>query len=343
MRLRVLFSIHLFPPTHLCGAEMVAYRVIKFLQAKGHEVRVVLHQAKMHKVHVPYVWDGIEVYGPSANMDQYRWADVLCTHLDYTQFTIAIGMLTKKPVVNFIHNDIPYASIQGARKENYVVYNSQWIADKLKYEWPSMVLTPPCDMEDYNVCEDPISNEYITLISLNENKGGKILRRLAKAMPDRKFLGVMGSYDPQETEQPGNVKVIPKTTDILGAYKQTRILIMPSRYESWGRTATEAMCSGIPVICCPTPGLKENCGDAGLYIDPRGELIKKDDIVIGDDEETYDLSSLIKQIKKLDKPNFYKAVSERCRERAAELNSEKQLNELEQFLQTAAQHNKCFV
>lgn len=341
--MRILFSIHLFPPTHLCGAEMMAHRIIKSLQAKGHEVRVVLHQAKMHKIHVPYDWDGIEVYGPSANMDQYRWADVLCTHLDYTQFTIAIGMLTKRPVINFIHNDTPYECIQGARSNNYIVYNSQWIADKLKYDWPSMVLPPPCDMEDYNVCENPINNEYITLINLSENKGGHILRRLAKAMPDRKFLGVIGSYDPQVTDQPQNVTVMPKTPNILEAYRQTRILIMPSRYESWGRTATEAMCNGIPVICTPTPGLKENCGDAGLYIDQRAPLIKNGNEVSGYDEDTYNLTSLIKQIKKLDKENFYKAVSERCRERAAELNSEKQLNDLEQFIQRAAHHNKCFV
>lgn len=321
----------------------MAHRINKFFISKGHEIRIVLHQAKMHSVHCPYDFEGVGVYAPSSNMDQYRWADVLLTHLDYTQFTIAIGMLTKRPVINFVHNDTKYASVEGAKKDNYVVYNSRWIANKLQYDWPSMILTPPCDVEDYNVCDDPISNEYITLVSLNENKGGKILRRLANAMPDRKFLGVIGSYDPQEIEQPGNVKVVPNTQDIGEIYRQTRILIMPSRYESWGRTATEAMCSGIPVICCPTPGLKENCGDAGLYIEKRGELIMNNGVVIGDDEETYDLSSLIRQIKKLDKQNFYKAVSERCRERANELNSEKQLNDLEQFIQSAAQHNKCFV
>ena len=32
---------------------------------------------------------------------------------------------------------------------------------------------------------------------------------------------------------------------------------MPSDYESWGRTATEAMCSGIPVICSEANGLKK--------------------------------------------------------------------------------------
>lgn len=341
--MRLLWSIHLYPPKHNCGSEWMSHKINKFLMSKGHEVRVVLHQAKMHGVYCPYEFEGVEVYAPSLNLDQYRWADVILTHLDFTRFTINTGHDIKRPVINFIHNDTPYESIKGAKSNNHVVYNSQWIANKLKYDWPSMVLTPPCDVEDYNVSDNPITNEYITLISLNENKGGKILKRLARAMPDRKFLGVMGSYDPQIIDQPDNVVIMQNTPDIKEAYKKTRILLMLSRYESWGRTATEAMCSGIPVICTPTLGLKENCSDAGLYIDPRGSLIKEGQVITGDDGDTYDLSSLIKQIKKLDKPNFYKAVSERAKERAHELNSEKQLNDLEQFIQRAALHNKCFV
>jgi glycosyltransferase involved in cell wall biosynthesis len=42
---------------------------------------------------------------------------------------------------------------------------------------------------------------------------------------------------------------------------------MPSWQETWGRTAVEAMSSGIPVIVSPTPGLRECCGDAAVYID----------------------------------------------------------------------------
>jgi glycosyltransferase involved in cell wall biosynthesis len=40
---------------------------------------------------------------------------------------------------------------------------------------------------------------------------------------------------------------------------------MPSRYESWGRTAVEAMASGIPVIAHPTRGLCEALGEAAIF------------------------------------------------------------------------------
>jgi glycosyltransferase involved in cell wall biosynthesis len=45
----------------------------------------------------------------------------------------------------------------------------------------------------------------------------------------------------------------------------TRVLLMPSRYESYGRTAIEAAASGIPTIAHPTPGLREALGAAGIY------------------------------------------------------------------------------
>jgi glycosyltransferase involved in cell wall biosynthesis len=49
-------------------------------------------------------------------------------------------------------------------------------------------------------------------------------------------------------------------------YARTRILLMPSEYESWGRAGVEAMASGIPVIASPTPGLKESLGKAGVFV-----------------------------------------------------------------------------
>jgi glycosyltransferase involved in cell wall biosynthesis len=333
--MNILWSIHLYPPNHNCGSEYVAHNINKFLISKGHQVRVFLHQAEMHKVSVPYNYEGVDVMGGNAirQCDSYRWADVILTHLDYTQYTILMGYEVKRPLVHFIHNDTPYTSIQTAFRGQHVVYNSQWISDKLAYQWPSTVLTPPCDYDYYNVCENPEENEYITLINLDVNKGGEILREVARAMPDKKFLGVIGSYSTggkgQIIEQPGNVKVVPNTPDILSIYKQTRVLLMPSEYESWGRTATEAMCSGIPVIACPTPGLKENLGEAGVWIPARKPTKRTDDGEIIEEYE-YDITELVNSIKRLDDKEYYKSISVKSRDRAQELRPK--LSELEDFL-----------
>ncbi|MFI1769152.1 glycosyltransferase family 4 protein [Streptomyces sp. NPDC020800] len=48
-------------------------------------------------------------------------------------------------------------------------------------------------------------------------------------------------------------------------YSRSRVMLMPSLYESWGRVAVEAFASGIPVIAHPTPGLVESLGEAGIF------------------------------------------------------------------------------
>ncbi|MFJ8313754.1 MULTISPECIES: glycosyltransferase family 4 protein [unclassified Streptomyces] len=48
-------------------------------------------------------------------------------------------------------------------------------------------------------------------------------------------------------------------------YSRSRVMLMPSLYESWGRVVVEAFASGIPVIAHPTPGLVESLGEAGIF------------------------------------------------------------------------------
>jgi len=329
--LRILYSIHLYPPIHNCGGEAYIHNLNKYLIKQGHEVRVMLQRAPQFNYRVPYEWEGVYVMGNKDCLDAYRWADVLVTHLDFTHFTVTLGRDIGKPVVHIVHNHHLYESIERAANVN-VVYNSEWINEKLKYKHPSVVVPPAVDYDRYNVNDNPEGNEYVTLINLNTNKGGRILQKLAKVFPNKKFLAVKGSYDKQITDQPDNVKVIDNTPDILPIYKQTRLLIMPSQYESWGMTATEAMCSGIPVICCPTPGLKENCDYAGNYIDPRKDDLFDDNGNVLDDTDEYDISSLVEMIKKFDDKKFYKERSELSRQRAKEHDPLEYCKRFENFL-----------
>lgn len=320
MGLRILFNLHLFPPGHLCGSEFYAYHTLQYLKSKGHDVRVILNQAVQNNIKVPYTIDGIDVFGPSNSLDPYRWADIIFTHLDFTKWSIHIGAKLKKPVVFFAHNDIPYGSVHNAEYIGcpiYVVYNSEWMIPNCDYKCPSMVMYPPTDWRYYDVCKHPENNQYITLISLNENKGGRIFYKIAEAMPDRLFLGVTGSYDEQIIRTLPNVKIVPKG-EILQYYKQTRLLLMPSRYESWGMTATEAMCSGIPVLCTPTFGLKENCSYAGNYIAQRN-----------------DVPQWVREIKKFDSLKYYQKRSNLARQRSRELDPVNGLERLEAFINKA--------
>ena len=341
--MKILASIHLYLPNHNCGSEAMLHHVFRYLISKGHQCRVILHQDK--NIHTPYEYEGVEVFGSKVGqrVDAYQWSDIVFTHLDYTQYTIVMAKEARRPLVHFVHNDIPYGSIQNNFGGVSAVYNSQWIADKIGYEIPGCVLHPPCDTGFYNTFTEanpPIKRPYITLVSLNERKGGYMFYEIAKAMPDKKFLGVIGSYDNpgklkktqieiiNELMQLENFTLVPNTPDIKASYADTRVLLMPSDYESWGRTATEAMCSGIPVICTPTPGLKENCGEAAVYV---GEPINNPEpgeaqVDIGE------VSDWVKAIRSLDDPDYYAKKSLLCTRRANELNPVRELENLEKFL-----------
>lgn len=335
---RILWSIHLYPPAHNCGSEYVAHHVNKFLISKGHQCRVILHRYDGPC----YTYEGVEVFPATGRVDAFAWADIICTHLDFTQYTIIMANEARRPLLHFVHNDITYSSINNVDSGQGIVYNSQWIKDKIGYKHPSIVLHPPCDINHYNVNEYPGDNEYITLISLNERKGGYLFAKIAETMPDRKFIGVVGSYDnsgPMSLSQtqiinmmPPNVTVIPNSPDILSVYKKTRTLLMPSDYESWGRTATEAMCNGIPVVCTPTEGLLENCGNAALYVGSQRQTSEPGEASV----YTGEVKHWVNAIKELDSPTYYEKKSLACRERARELDPVKELEALESFILNTA-------
>ena len=82
-------------------------------------------------------------------------------------------------------------------------------------------------------------------------------------------LAVIGGYGPQDVRELPNVEVVPNVPGQRmrdEVYARTKILLMPSEYESWGRVGLEAMCSGIPVVAHPTLGLREALGGAGLFV-----------------------------------------------------------------------------
>ena len=319
--MKILCSIHLYPPEHNCGAEYMIHNINKYLISKGHEVRILLWQANHYRIKNVYCYEGVDVFPPDHKIPEtlFMWADIVMTHLDYTNETIQLGRMFKKPVVHLIHNYSVYEGIKHADRPQHIVYNSEAAKEILNYDHNSIVLHPPVSWKQYDTNKNTEENEFITLINLDGNKGGAILRKIAERMPHKKFLGVKGSYsepalEGQHTNQPPNVEIWDNTPFIMRAYERTRVLIMPSKFESWGRTATEAMCSGIPVICTATPGLLENCDKAGTYI------------------ERDNIEGWVKAIERLDDKKEYKKASKMAKERSRELDPDKELDRFNVWL-----------
>jgi glycosyltransferase involved in cell wall biosynthesis len=65
-----------------------------------------------------------------------------------------------------------------------------------------------------------------------------------------------------------NITLRPSASDMRSVYCRTKILLVPSQWEAetWGRVATEAQFSGIPVLASDRGGLPEAVGDGGTII-----------------------------------------------------------------------------
>ena len=260
----VTWLIHMYPPKHNAGAEWMAHAKNQYLIRQGYHVNVVVNESSVHefervrllKRDTPKVVPAI------------RNSAVLISHLDMEPNAVATAIAAQRPIVLVMHNDsrkhFLYEYMKLCKKNLYLIHNSKWIREYYsQFGLPSIVVHPPVDWREYQV---ETTREYVTLINLNDNKGGQILIDIARRMPDVKFLGVKGGYDSQILDTTvKNITYVDNTPYIKEVYAKTDILLVPSREESWGRVAIEAMSSGIPVIAAPTPGLLEACSGAATF------------------------------------------------------------------------------
>ena len=282
--------VHGYPNRHNAGAEWMLHEMLKHLAERGHECYAAIDTE-------PYVFEGVKV--GKVSRDIVMKSDLIISHLKKSGAALNMCEYYGKPFVFIVHNSNYYHPIVvkdreiGAGRFAYVVYNSDQIKAEMRYPNPSMVIHPHVDSSRYKTKR----GKKITLINLFERKGGKFFHDLARLMPDYEFMGVEGGYGNQIKEKLPNVSYMENQPDAKRIYAQTRILLMPSIYESYGRTAIEAMCSGIPVIAAPTPGLKESMGDAGIFCQLESPLKWVEAIKRLDDEAEYKKAS-IKAIKR---------------------------------------------
>lgn len=122
---------------------------------------------------------------------------------------------------------------------------------------------------------------HLTFINPRPAKGVEIALALAKLRPDINFMFVecwpltedeRQSYR-SRADALGNILWHTATSDMKEIYRQTRMLLVPSRWqEGWGRVATEAQVSGIPVIASRIGGLPESVGPGGILVEPEASI-----------------------------------------------------------------------
>lgn len=310
--MRVVARLHGYPPRHNAGAEWMAHSMLRALVDRGHDVQVWL--SRYSGDGKPYHLDGVQVIPLQARLDfatAVRAADVLVSHLENVPSTAALARGYGKPVVAICHNTHrPTFRDAASGGVALAVLNSQWMAREAELfyaEYPkavrpadTLIVRPPVFADEYRARP----GTKVTLVNCNVEKGGKVLEALARRMPDTEFLAVAGAYGEQILPDLPNVEVlqqVPGSDMREQVYAKTRVLLMPSSYESWGRAGCEALASGIPVVAHPTPGLCESLGEAGVFVDRN------------------DLDGYEAVLRKLLQPAEYRLASKRAKARSAEL------------------------
>jgi glycosyltransferase involved in cell wall biosynthesis len=260
----------------------------------------------------PQVVDGIDVQladDRTVVREHFEWSDIVVAQLKTRQRAIFLSARYSRPLAYLVQiGNSPIATLAGS--PDLTVFSSRFVQEQYPGSEPSLVVHPLVPETEYLTTP----GDRITLINLAEIKGGRLFFELADRQPEREFLGVAGWGKQVGGPVRPNVSFMRPASDVRSVYARTRVLLMPSSYESYGRVALEAAVSGIPTIAHPAGGLVEALGDAGLWADR-------------DDPDAW-----IEQLRRLDDPEEYAAQSRRVRERFERLNPQPEIDALETAL-----------
>jgi hypothetical protein len=187
--------------------------------------------------------------------------DLIISHQWSTEEASQWATILGVPFVMLIHG--PGQFEQFMPQCDLVVFNTQTQLDLARAalgNTPSAVLYPPVFRDDYATDG---AGDCLTLIGLAANKGTDVFISLARSMSDEKFLLVT---DDEIVSPPTNLRVQSKTADVRTIYARTKLLLMPSMYESYGRVAIEAAMSGIPTVASDLPGIREATANHAIFV-----------------------------------------------------------------------------
>jgi glycosyltransferase involved in cell wall biosynthesis len=261
--MRILAVTERYLPDYHAGSELMMHDILVGLKKLGNEIIIICEKPTAKEV------DGIPIYSYASQKvnSLAKNSDVIITHLRATSAAHYLKQRHNIPMAMIVHNNrkLEYNKIFKS-KSDLLIFNSKWLSDESTEKIKSIIVNPPLITQKYKT---KTIDEYITLVNISKEKGGELFWKLARKMPYRKFLAVVGAYGDQVIPRsiPKNVIVQKHTSDMKKIYAKTKILLIPSVYETWGKVGLEAASSGIPSIAHPTKGLQESLGKSGIFVD----------------------------------------------------------------------------
>jgi len=283
----IVFMSDSFLPKTFAGSELSAYETLKYMKRRGHNINIFIKDFTVNE------YDGFPIHKFDSH-DRYcittiQNADIVFMQMSNKSEYFNLVQSRNKPTFIFIHviNSYDWLLQHKVKFPITIVYNSHMTQDRVPTFHDNMRMVPYVDTDKFKELRKyTVQNDVVCLINCSSNKGGNLFKTLAYKLSNIQFLGVKGGYGDQIIDEslPSNLKYIENQKDIREVFKVVGILIMPSKNETWGRTAVEAMASGVPVIHSDSAGLVECVGGAGILCmrddeDAWAEAIRR---IVGD-------------------------------------------------------------
>ncbi len=267
--MRIAAYVHGYLPHLPAGSETMLHEMMLALGAAGHHTKVftVNHPER----NTSWTYEGIPVTNrtteTAADLQVAAWRpDVIVSHHAVAVRAIPLAAELGAASAVIVHNDFHLSQALVKARPGLLVANTQWVANKLNRPHQmvnAVVVHPPVDPAKHRVDQ---RGDMIGMINFYAMKNPHMFWRLAVRFPDYKFLAVKGAYGHQELRSLPNVEVIEPTTNMRAdVWSRLRVLLVPSKYESYGKGPVEAAASGIPSLAAPTPGLREALGRGATF------------------------------------------------------------------------------
>ena len=274
---KILAYVKLYAHKNKSGGELYLHRFLKGLD-KDDDILVMLESDDHYR---EYKYDNIKIVETNEKHSIFNILqfDTIITQLDFLPKVNEFCLKNNKKVINIFHCSVP-DNIPYYKNDKIIkIFNSNYVKkmalhdSNIKKMNNCFLLYPHIDFEKYNKCCNKIEDrEYITFVNPQRSKGGDVVEQLAKMYPEKKFMIVKGGYYPHLQElhrykNLSNCHIVNNTSNMIkNVYSKTRILLMPSRYETYGMCPAEAQSMGIPTIANKkSGGLVENLGKIQLY------------------------------------------------------------------------------
>lgn len=272
---------HGYPPLWNMGGEVSLHRTMKLIEGDKHVLTSTEQPYEFEGVHalqinVPNVLDIEANPRPIAKQLLELNAKVVIGQNELSLPAVRAAEMARAISIVNVHTPPRYGRgiAQAMQLADYAVYNTRTSA----IEWGepnAFVLHPPITPLPKNT--KPTGDAY-TLLSSLINKGVMVVLELAKLMPEQRFIIVRSPAEPthglkdieERVKELPNVELLPRVSPekVHEYFAQTRILLAPSRYETYGMSAIEAAGYGIPCVHVDTPHVREGIGEAAVLIKP---------------------------------------------------------------------------